>query len=339
MTKTTLLKGTLTALAAGLLCALPASAQSQSVGWGPWIGCWQAEGAPEDAALCVRTPAGQEGAVEIVRVEGSELLDRELLWADGQRHETVRDECTGWERGEFSRDGLRLFLSSSHTCEDGTVQEGGGIMTMAEPDEWLDIRYLEVAAAEAPDAEDVIEASERLPAVAVEAWVAEKGDPFDLNADHLVAMADAGVADRVIDVVVAVSNPDVFVLANDGEPERAEREDRGYYDRGLQPVLLRLRARLLRGLRVLRRRLRVRVPAHRRDRGPRRRHAPAPRPGHRRPRVPEPRVVQRGRPGDAPQRPLRWQLGGPLLDPQRVGKQRPEGEAASQGGRRLLSLR
>jgi hypothetical protein len=255
-----------TAAAAALLVPAAATAQSSPLGWSPWIGCWQAEGAPEDAAaLCVRPAGSVDGAVEILRVEDGQAVEREIVWADGTRHETVRDGCIGWEEGIFSADGQRVLLNSSHTCDDGSVQRAGGIMALSTPDQWLDVRFVEVggeatawvqrydpaplevweamdmeelapdramrirgarmAAARPADVEDVIEAGAVLPPEPVEAWIAEKGDPFRLDGETLLAMDDAGVADRVIDVVVAVSNPDVFALTADGSPERVRRDE------------------------------------------------------------------------------------------------------------------
>ncbi len=255
----------LAGLALLAVTALPASAQSARLGWTPWIGCWQTDDGPEGSALCIRPSDRQDGAVEILGIEDGQIQEREVVWADGRRHETIRDACSGWEQGRFSEDGRRILLSSSHTCEDGLVQEGGGIMAMATPREWLDVRYVQIAdeptawvqryrpapaevaraaglaeladrpaatvlgartaAAQRLDVGDVIEASAVVPGAAVEAWVAEKGDALRLDADGIVAMADAGVPDRVVDVVVAVSNPDVFRLAQ-GEPERLQVDGR-----------------------------------------------------------------------------------------------------------------
>jgi hypothetical protein len=224
--------------------------------WLPWLGCWQAEDAPADAGLlCVR-PLAEQGSVEILRMKDTDVVSREVVWADGQRHETSREGCNGWEKGAFSQDGSRVFLSSSHTCEGGTVREGGGIMSFAAPNEWLDVRYLgmgdsrtpwvqryrlatdaqaeaagmggiaadqgwsvgmaRMAAANAPTVDDVIEASAAEPAEAVEAWVAERSAPFTLDSDQLVRMADAGVSERVIDVTVAVSYPRHFNVSSKG---------------------------------------------------------------------------------------------------------------------------
>jgi hypothetical protein len=69
------------------------------------------------------------------------------------------------------------------------------------------------AAAAAPLAtEDVIEASRHLDTPVLEAWLVERGEPFALNAKSLVTLADAGVASRVIDLMVALSYPNVFAI-------------------------------------------------------------------------------------------------------------------------------
>lgn len=251
--------------ALALVAGSATQAAAQTTSLLPWVGCWEAEGAPTDAALCVR-PTGDAGSVEILRVEDGAIAAREVLWADGQRHETVREECEGWESGTFSADGRRVFLQSEHACEDGTVRKGAGVMALTGGDQWLDVRTLEVAgeptawvqrygrsygeaaelvgvadllaeramtvrAARAAagaelDLDDVLEASAILPAEAVEAWLAETGDGFDVDAESLIAMDDAGVSDRVIDVVVALSNPGTFRLA-DGGAMRVEGEDDG----------------------------------------------------------------------------------------------------------------
>lgn len=230
----------------------PVAAQTQSTDsrWLPWLGCWQAEGAPADAGLlCVR-PAEGQSSVEILRVTGSDVVSREVVWADGQRHETSREGCDGWEEGVFSQDGQRLFLNSNHTCEGGLVRDGGGIMTMVSPVEWLDVRYVGMGddhtpwvqryeaasdqrteaagmadiladrawsvrtarmnAATPPSVDDIIEASNHEPSEVVEAWVAERQAPLAINAKELTRMADAGVASEVIDIAVAVSYPSRF---------------------------------------------------------------------------------------------------------------------------------
>ena len=50
---------------------------------------------------------------------------------------------------------------------------------------------------------------------AVEAWVAGRGERFAIDADALVRLADAGVSESIIDVVVAVSYPETFAIAGE----------------------------------------------------------------------------------------------------------------------------
>ncbi|MGD8330946.1 MAG: hypothetical protein PVJ49_16065 [Acidobacteriota bacterium] len=69
------------------------------------------------------------------------------------------------------------------------------------------------AAAAAPlDVDDVIEANALFPEEVVEAAIVESGSLFNLDTDALIRLADAGIEDRVIDLMVAVSFPDQFVV-------------------------------------------------------------------------------------------------------------------------------
>lgn len=256
-------------LGALALLAGPVAAQSPTTDarWLPWLGCWHADGAPADAGLlCVR-PATEKSSVEVLRIQGTDVASREVVWADGARHETSREGCDGWEKGAFSQDGERIFLNSNHTCEGGVVRDGGGIMTMVSPTEWLDVRYVgmgddhtpwvqryraasdedaraagmadvvadrawsvrtaRMRAASPPSVDDIIEASDQEPSEVVEAWVAERHAPLDVNAKELTRMADAGVAPEVIDVSVAVSFPSHFqVMSQRAQAESSEAEDR-----------------------------------------------------------------------------------------------------------------
>lgn len=231
--------------------ASPAGAQDLDPRWLPWIGCWNVSGENAAPGLVCVTPSRQEGAVELLRLAGGDVEAREVLWGDGRRHDTSRESCTGWEQGTFSEDGRRLFLQGEFTCE-GVTQQTAGIIAMASPVAWIDVRVAgmegkhvawvqryhtatgeeaqaagfgdlltergwavataRMVAAGALTVDDVIEASAQVPAEAVQALLAERGDRFDLTAAELLRMADAGVADDVIDVTVAVSYPERFQL-------------------------------------------------------------------------------------------------------------------------------
>ena len=58
----------------------------------------------------------------------------------------------------------------------------------------------------------MIEASAKLPADAVQAAITEDRGPFELNKKSLVAMGDARVPETVIDLMIALTYPDRFVV-------------------------------------------------------------------------------------------------------------------------------
>ena len=73
--------------------------------------------------------------------------------------------------------------------------------------------------------DDVIEASRQVDAMAVEAWLLEREQSFTVDARTLTRMADAGVSTRVIDLLVALSYPEVFAVDNTAD-ESAGRAGR-----------------------------------------------------------------------------------------------------------------
>ncbi len=227
----------------------------------------------EAPLLCIG-PA--EGGVELSSVLDGEVIATELLRSDGVERPIERESCEGWERSEFSGDGHRVYLESDQLCEGDFGGGTAAIIAMVSPFEWVDVqvagvdrahtvnvmRYRAATQAETADAgfgevvgqratairaariaasspvrvDDVIEASEVSHRVAVEAWVAELAEGFDVDVDDLVRMADAGVPEGVIDMVVAVSYPEEFAIERGvrGDPSAeavrtAERQDyRGY---------------------------------------------------------------------------------------------------------------
>lgn len=254
------------ALLAALLLPVHAPAQEDAdARWLPWLGCWTEVGASGEL-LCVRPAPGAEG-VELITVRDGEIAGSEQLRADGVARETAREGCSGTERAEFSSDGHRIYLRSDFVCEGEVDRKGTGLVAMVSPSEWIRVESVEVAgetaavtgryrtapgetateagledamagremavrsarraAASNPSAEDLVEASEHVDAEAMKAWVAERDEPLDVDAEKLARLADAGVPEAVIDVVVAVSFPERFAL---------ERDARGRDVRGAGPA-------------------------------------------------------------------------------------------------------
>ena len=222
--------------------------------------------APATAPLLCVVPLAGEAAIEMLTVVDGQVVSRESVFTDAQEHAVSREECEGWETAEFSDDSRRIYVGSELLCGAGGLRTSTGVMSMVSPSEWLDVRTVKVDGQSfpwvlryrlAPRADfqaagqgdliaaqgsnvrmarmtaslpialsDVIEAVGKVSDETLEVWVVERAEPFALDADRLIEMADAGVPASVIDVVVAVSYPEKFVV-NERDPGLRREEARG----------------------------------------------------------------------------------------------------------------
>jgi uncharacterized membrane protein YgcG len=213
-------------------------------------------GVEGQAGLLCFSPSGD--GVEMRNVVDGEVIATERVVADGVARAVTAEGCAGTESVEFSSDTRRLFTESSFTCENGETRAGSGVMSFISPTQWIDVRALTIGgepvawvqryaaataesleehrvqdpaasdrtnvrsrrqlAAQAIDLDDVEEALGRIDAEAVKIWIATHEDEFDLDGSALVRLAEAGVPDDVIDVIVAVSFPSRFALTPQGVP-------------------------------------------------------------------------------------------------------------------------
>jgi len=256
----------LAALALAAVAAAPTTVAAQHTDgrWTPWMGCWEQVGtvssADAGALLCFRPVAGDAG-VEMISVEGTEIVGRQTVRADGRDYDTPLEGCQGRERYTFSEHLGRVFMSSEHACEGGVTRSTTGLMAFVSYEEWVDARSVTVggegttwvtryraaspSAAEAaglgeiaagravaiqagrsagavrPGVEDVIEAIGEVSPDVVEAWLVERDARMQLDADALIRMADAGVPEEVIDAAIAVSYPEHFAVAHERRDDRA----------------------------------------------------------------------------------------------------------------------
>lgn len=218
--------------------------------WLPFVGCWEAVGAEDEIGLLCFSPA--EGGVELINYVEGEVASSELLVADGARRPVVAEGCEGWESVVFSEDGRRAFTNTEFQCENDEIRVGTGVMAILSTTRWADVRALEMegesvawvqeyelagsdvlaeydienpaaglgmpvrtarmAASASIDLNDIIEASSVMDDKAVETWVVLQGDDLNADAGDLMVLADAGVSETVIDAVVAVSNPETFMV-------------------------------------------------------------------------------------------------------------------------------
>ncbi len=87
-------------------------------------------------------------------------------------------------------------------------------------------RYPRLAAGERVDADAVLEVTKHVDSPVAEAWLNELQQGFDLDAKELVRIADAGMPSSVIDLMVALSNPQHFAVRRTAEPGQSVSEIR-----------------------------------------------------------------------------------------------------------------
>lgn len=201
--------------------------------------------------ICVIPAAGQS-AVDVATIVGDSVALRQHIEATGEQRQLSKDGCTGWERATWSANGQRVYLRSAYTCPGGLTRSSNGVMAMSSDGEWLDVlgvvagttvgvrtaRYrpsyqldnlpseialalkdraqwsndARIAASARLTTGDVVDASKYLDPGVIQTWLAERGEGFALDATQLAELEKAGVAPLVIDVMVALSYPQVFAL-------------------------------------------------------------------------------------------------------------------------------
>jgi hypothetical protein len=203
----------------------------------------------EPQQVCV-VPVANTLAVDVVTITGSKIVSRERIDPNGEHRPGEREGCAGWDSALWSADMRRVYLQSEYTCTGGVKRATTGLMASAANGDWLDIvgvglrdkvgvRVLrhrpspplptlppEIASAAARDPREpaalkvllpvgdaeIIDASKYVSGAVIEAWLAENRQKFTMNGKRLAALANAGVEDRVLDMLVALSYPEVFAI-------------------------------------------------------------------------------------------------------------------------------
>jgi hypothetical protein len=202
--------------------------------------------------VCI-TPTLDPNAVDVSTIANGTVVSTQKLDASGRERPLEAKGCTGVQSAAWSADERRIYLKSSAQC-GGIPRTTSGILSMTAKGEWLDVQQVSAGGAEnvrvrrshdvglpttvpAEIAEAlnglgvatqgariaagatlgrmaILEASRAASPAVVEAWVLERGQPFVLDANELIALADAGVSPRITDAMVAVSNPKEFAVAH-----------------------------------------------------------------------------------------------------------------------------
>ena len=256
-----------------ILLASAANVQAAPVAddrWLPWLGCWRAADAPATNVLCI-VPEGE--GVRLAEYADSKLVRESRVTANGQTRSVTQEGCTGTEQARWSSDGERVYVTTDMTCGERTRRQATGIFAFVSGGEWVSVqsisasgmepgsrtvRYTPTDANNPPEVvsllrdnrlaretaryalakplelNDIREATGAVHARAVEALIVAHNQPFKLTGKTLVELAESGVPETVIDVVVAVSNPTRFALQSpDAAPGEINtpRTRSGYSDR------------------------------------------------------------------------------------------------------------
>lgn len=234
-------------LAAPAGAQVPAAPPLDDARWASWIGCWRAVDDPAGtgARVCVAPAAG--GVTVTTIVAGQRVSDIARI-ADGTARAVDADGCRGTESSRWSEAGLRLYRAATVACDGGEPRKLATASFFVAGPVWVDVetvehagttsvrvsRLVRAATQALPDGtaiprlgatrgpspealahftvDDVIDLSTALPPDGVQAALAEAPTTYRLNARALVAMAEAGVGDRVIDLMVGLTYPSKFVV-------------------------------------------------------------------------------------------------------------------------------
>lgn len=216
--------------------------------WAPWIGCWRSVDDPGGAGarLCV-TPT--DTGIATATIVGSQRVTGDQRIADGREHAITEGDCRGTESATWSTRAQRLYRRAAVTCGNDAPRTRATVSFFLPGPTWVDVETVTTPDAETsvrvarfvraydqklPDGtvvapvvtkapsqlprdtkwtvEDVLELTAALPADGVQAAIAEAPAPFHLDAKALTRLADAGVGERVIDLMIGVTYPQKFAV-------------------------------------------------------------------------------------------------------------------------------
>ena len=195
---------------------------------------------------CVVPSTSTPGSIDIALYHREALLSRTSVPVPGTSREKTVDECAGTESAAWDPEDTRLILRAELSCTRGVKRVETGLMVMNSAGQWVQLQNLAVGKNEAttvarfrflgdsgapagltfgavrstralrlatgaPAATPaVIGVATKVPTSLAEAWLLETGQAAKVNASTLLTLADAGVPSRVIDVMVALANPQWF---------------------------------------------------------------------------------------------------------------------------------
>jgi hypothetical protein len=222
-----------------------------------------ATASPEERQQICVAPGDAPKAVDMTVLIDNEIVAQETIVTDGSRQPVSDGGCDGWIRSVPSEDRRRLYLQSEATCRDGKLRNLTGASMIVSENRWIDIhaltidgdrevliqryRPVEAGIPRLPGAlptamhtvrrstatrlsvEDVIEALRVVDPAVVEAMLLESEASFGIDSDLLLRLDAAGVPGEVIDLMVALSFPDYFVVEGGSITRQPEVYYGGYW--------------------------------------------------------------------------------------------------------------
>lgn len=199
---------------------------------------------PMRPQVCV-APSSDGGATFTTKV-GTQTPIVQTVVADGKDRPINEDGCTGTQRAEWSADGLRLYARAELTCKgDQGSRRVSGLAMLGPDGRWTDVQSVDIGgresfrvrvyrrtdnaliaaptvAATALTLDDVKEAGAKVSPRALEAALVETRASFTLTSKRLLELQAAGVPETVVDLMVALSYPDRFVIERTTSVDRAQ---------------------------------------------------------------------------------------------------------------------
>ena len=121
----------------------PAHAQNPTVDarWLAYLGCWRSIQIGRESTVCLVPGRGAEmAAVDIVTIDSGRVVAAEQIAATGQRLQTTRGDCTGWQSAGWSGVSDRVYLRAEETCPGWGTRTGTGLIALTDEGQLLYIQ-------------------------------------------------------------------------------------------------------------------------------------------------------------------------------------------------------
>lgn len=208
------------------------------------LGCWEPAASGRSGELTCVTMGADASELRVVTIAPGRPTTESVLRLDGKQHPIDADGCTGWESATPSRDGARIHVAAEVSCENGPTRRRSAALLITPNGEWLHAEGVGIAKVGNVQMQILRPHLGTIPASvreAVHASAAEAESAREAlrrerpTASDLVELAELGMAEPIIDVVVAAGHPRSFALgvANAGiTPVEAGASDRSHFRDG-----------------------------------------------------------------------------------------------------------